>query len=116
MLVYSCEKSLGCTYDILMLVALLSSDEARVVKTPLSEEGRHLALESNQHLRSDVSDHLSLLLVMYAFLKVEAGQRRAWCDLHYVSFWLTLCKARPNFFNMLPDQYTPMAEELTKVF
>ncbi|KAH7715746.1 Helicase-associated domain containing protein [Aphelenchoides avenae] len=75
----------GCTEEMLIIVALISVDYAKVFYKPPDKDLREAAMEKWRELTSDAGDHLTLLNV-YRKWTVDGGCGWQWCQDNFVYF------------------------------
>ncbi|KAH7725904.1 hypothetical protein AAVH_06749 [Aphelenchoides avenae] len=75
-----------CTEEMLIIVALISVDYAKIFYIPRERSSRRASLDKRRALWVDAGDHLTLLNV-YRKWTVDGRCGRQWCDENFVSFY-----------------------------
>lgn len=80
-------RELGCTREVLDVVAVLSASAAVFLDSASVPEAREAALEARAKFRHPTGDHLTLRNVLVAYAQVCAGGMgpREWCSRQWVN-------------------------------
>ncbi|KAH7715748.1 ATP-dependent RNA helicase DHX33 isoform 2 [Aphelenchoides avenae] len=90
----------GCTEEMMIIVALISVDYAKVFYKPWEESSLMAAMEKWRELTSDVGDHLTLLNV-YRKWTVYGGCGWQWCENNFIHYQTMVnAKVTPVFMTL----------------